>query len=365
MKRRQHAMPVPHAISVIDAAWRLDVPEEPWLQAIVEAAAPALDVGFGIHGMVLDLTSPEGPVRTPVMVGGTDDWQARWREDWWAGVVRDYPAAAHLAATAAGPVAYASDTNRRFLSSMSVWVEYAKALVEQGAATPAMQVHFGPEAAQRASKLYPETLYVGGLDRPGHAVVLCVNLASTRARQPPRAMVRTWARAASHLGAALRLRKALGATKAPPAPEAVVAPGGRLLHAEGEATSKPAREALRLAAIHMDRARSNRRDVSEFERLEAWKALRAGRWSLLDSFERDGRRFLVARPNAPRPKATGQLTLRERQVLDFLAVGHANKLIAYELGISASSVATHLKRAATKLGASSTNELIAMARRGG
>lgn len=355
-------MALPHTISVIDAAWRLDAPEDVWLSAIVEAAAPGLDGGLGVHGMILDLSSREGPVRTPVLVGGTDDWKARWRLDWWERVVRYYPPAAHLAATAAGPVAYASETNSRFLSSMSVWFDYAKRLSQQGFATPAANDIFGPGAAERASKLYPETLYVGGLDRPGHAVVLCVNLAATRTRQPPRAFHRAWSRAASHLGAALRLRQALHETTQPKAPEAVVTPAGQVLHAEGPATSKAARVALREAAINMDRARAQRRSETEDERLERWRALQAGRWSLMDSFESDGRRYLVAHPNSPRPGATGLLTLRERQVLDFLAVGHANKLIAYELGISASSVATHVQRAAKKLGASSTRDLIELAR---
>ena len=120
-----------------------------------------------------------------------------------------------------------------------------------------------------------------------------------------------------------------------------------------------ARQALRDAAIGVDKARASESRLSEFERLERWRALQLGRWSLV---ERDGRRYVIAHRNAPTPKADSKLTLRERQVVDFVAMGHSNKLIAYELGISLSSVATHVRRAAVKLGAKSTQALIALIR---
>jgi DNA-binding CsgD family transcriptional regulator len=52
------------------------------------------------------------------------------------------------------------------------------------------------------------------------------------------------------------------------------------------------------------------------------------------------------------------LSEREAQVVGAAAMGHANKTIAYELGISISSVATHLRRAAAKLGTGSRAEII-------
>ncbi|MBI5481662.1 MAG: helix-turn-helix transcriptional regulator [Deltaproteobacteria bacterium] len=90
----------------------------------------------------------------------------------------------------------------------------------------------------------------------------------------------------------------------------------------------------------------------------AWRALVAGRWSLVDHFDHDGRRFLVARRNDPRVRAPVALTLRERQVAGYACLGHSNKLIAYELGLSPTTIATHLERAARKLGVASRPELI-------
>lgn len=73
----------------------------------------------------------------------------------------------------------------------------------------------------------------------------------------------------------------------------------------------------------------------------------AGCWSLVDSFERDGKRYLIARPGAP--GSVSGLSVRESQVVLFVAMGHALKRIAFELGISQSSVATYLRRGLVKL----------------
>lgn len=52
------------------------------------------------------------------------------------------------------------------------------------------------------------------------------------------------------------------------------------------------------------------------------------------------------------------LTLRERQVLDYLAYGRANKVIAIELGISMRTVEAHRARIFRKLGLRNGLELI-------
>jgi DNA-binding CsgD family transcriptional regulator len=108
-------------------------------------------------------------------------------------------------------------------------------------------------------------------------------------------------------------------------------------------------ESLRRAAKAIDRARSNARS-NEDEALDLWQGLVAGRWSLFDRFDTDGRRFLIARKNDPDVTDPRALTLRERQVLAYAAMGHSLKLIAYSLGISLSSVSTNRRTAMRKLG---------------
>jgi DNA-binding NarL/FixJ family response regulator len=102
-------------------------------------------------------------------------------------------------------------------------------------------------------------------------------------------------------------------------------------------------------------ARINRSDPGEAIRL--WQWLAAGRRSLVDSFDSDGRRYLVAHRNDPDLAAPNALTLSERQIAGYAAMGHANKLIAYELGLSESTVATHLGSAVIKLGVRSRADL--------
>jgi DNA-binding NarL/FixJ family response regulator len=108
-----------------------------------------------------------------------------------------------------------------------------------------------------------------------------------------------------------------------------------------------ARESLRAAAVAADLARARSPDA--VDGLDLHQALVAGRFSLVDTFERDGKRYLIARPSAPASAPTSALSVRETQVAVFAAMGHALKRIAYELGVSQSSVATYLRRALVKL----------------
>jgi DNA-binding CsgD family transcriptional regulator len=83
------------------------------------------------------------------------------------------------------------------------------------------------------------------------------------------------------------------------------------------------------------------------------------RWTLVDAYERDGKQYLVATQNGIRvPKHTA-LSPRESQALGLSALGHSNKLVAYTLGITASTVGVLLHRAAEKLGTHSRPELLA------
>lgn len=87
-----------------------------------------------------------------------------------------------------------------------------------------------------------------------------------------------------------------------------------------------------------------------------WAALVAGRWAVMDSFDRGGARFLLARKRgSSRPPADveASLTSREREVVWLATKGHSNKLIGDELGIAASTVAGHLAKASAKLGVTS------------
>jgi len=107
----------------------------------------------------------------------------------------------------------------------------------------------------------------------------------------------------------------------------------------------------------IDAARSKSGRNDEATALEAWRALVSGTWSLVDVFEKDGRRLLIARENEPGAPAAEPLTLRERQVVVYAALGHSQKLIAYTVGLSVSSVSAQLTRACRKLGVATPMQL--------
>jgi DNA-binding CsgD family transcriptional regulator len=168
------------------------------------------------------------------------------------------------------------------------------------------------------------------------------------------------ARVVAHLISAYRLLRASASHRALQV-EAVLNANGGVEHAEGEARGAEARAALGRAVQSAELARGRMRRAAPVEALDLWKSMVAGRWTLTDQFERDGKRFVVARINEPATVSVKSLTRRESQVVAMASVGHSNKLIAYELGVSEGTVAKLLARAQTKYGAKSVHELVAAA----
>jgi len=181
----------------------------------------------------------------------------------------------------------------------------------------------------------------------------------------PRRVTRVWSRVIAHIVAMHRLRRALsGASGKGRAAdgEAVLSPGARIEHAEGAAKEPSALALLREAAIARERARSRRGRRDPDEALEMWRALVGGRWSIVDRFDHDGRRFLIAHENDPEASGPRALSRRERQVVTRVGMGHSNKLIAYELGLATGAVSAYLHAAMTKLGLGSRIDIARVSR---
>ncbi len=162
-----------------------------------------------------------------------------------------------------------------------------------------------------------------------------------------------WVRLAAHIGAGFRLRKT---SLAPDDAAAVLTPNGKLEHATP--ASEGARADLTNATKAMDRARGKLRRLDADEASSLWRAMVRGEWSLSDWFDHDGKRFVVARENRVASPTMSKLSSRELQVAACAAMGHSNKLIAYDLGLSVGTVSVLLRRAAQKLGASNRTALI-------
>ncbi|MEO6097231.1 MAG: helix-turn-helix transcriptional regulator [Fibrobacteria bacterium] len=160
-------------------------------------------------------------------------------------------------------------------------------------------------------------------------------------------------RIATHLSTAYRLHRRLERVV-----EAVLTPSGKIEHAESTASSNSSLSSLTGAVKLREwaRTRSGRRDSERST--DAWKPLVAGRWSLVDSYERGGRRYITACENAPAPAGIESLSPRERQVSALAELGRSNKVIAYELGLGHSTVRVLLARAASKLGVGTRGDLV-------
>jgi DNA-binding NarL/FixJ family response regulator len=161
-----------------------------------------------------------------------------------------------------------------------------------------------------------------------------------------------WGPVARQLAAAFRLRH--GATWR--TPDAVIAGDGAVVHAAGDAPALLDR--LRHAMLARERARS-RRGVA------LWPELVAGRWTLADRFESDGRRYVIACRNEAAGPALRALSARQRAVLELVARGDSNKAIAIELGVSEPTVSRIVRDAFRRLGTNLAEvvELIAATRR--
>jgi DNA-binding CsgD family transcriptional regulator len=218
-------------------------------------------------------------------------------------------------------------------------------------------------AAQRFFYVYgwKDFLVVNALDPTGHGIYMGMPLPEETSL--PSRVKTVWSRLAIHIAAGYRLRRRLASAGAEPA-EAILTPSGKIEHAEPESQSSAMQTSLREAVRTIERTRGSMRRKEPERAVAEWQGLIAARWTLLEHFESDGKRYLLARRNEPQLRlGFAAVTERERQALGYAALGHTNKLIAYEMGVTPATVGVLLHRAAAKLGTRSRAELIAAYRK--
>jgi DNA-binding NarL/FixJ family response regulator len=322
-------------IRMLEIAYDMTGDDRAWLQAVANVARPELDCGLGIVAYFFDASRTRLKIFDYVSAGAPAEAIDFARR------VHSHPmwrSAELLRATYRSPSAlrYSLDMGSRRMGDL---------LSVTGHAAP-----------------WGRVLLLNAAD-PSHrgCVLGAVDLGSKGARLERKA---SWSRVAAHVASGLRLRRRLAEHQAQPQlDEAILGPSGVLLHAEGVAKIPTARDALRDATLAIEKARGRLRRSEPEAALNLWRGLLDGRWSLIDRFERDGRRLIVAHRNDVTTRGLRALTFRERQVASYAALGHSNKLIAYELGLSLGSVGTHLSAALVKLGAKSRVELVQLAAR--
>ncbi len=190
----------------------------------------------------------------------------------------------------------------------------------------------------------------------GSGVVFAVVLGECRSSTAKERKL--WSQVATHLGAALRLRKlAQGLSLDASLVEAVFDPSAYLHDARGPAVETKAREALRQAVRRIEHSRMTSGPDNPDAALDNWQGLVDGRWSLIDHFDTDGKRFVVAIRNDPTYPDPRGLTQGERQIADYIGAGYSTKQIAYALGVSNAAVNNAAARIQDKLCLSSRAEV--------
>ena len=318
-------------LQAIESAYRLDlVDDEAWMGALLESLLPALSEGFGVLGMFVDASNPqEMRFSDPIGRGAPEQFRANVRSN-----------------------------SAEFSPAV-----FTKALVGQPDLVSTMSSVFGAEALA-ASPIFKEHYESAGLcdallllatDASGRGCAISAGR-STVGAVPP-GLKKPLEHVAIHATTALRLRRALASAAnavnaANEDGEAVLLPSGKLEHATGEAAQPANVEALREAAVAIDRARSLR-TKDPITATELWKGLANGTWSLVDRFDNDGKHYLIAMRNEAAGARIATLNPREAQIAALVALGRSSKLIAYELGLSESTVSRDLSSAMQKLGITS------------
>lgn len=320
------------AVELVEAAYAMDTPHERWQHRLTELAAAQWDGEAG--SIVYDLSEPTRAYRESFIWVGSEKKRAAFM----AMAVPEYPI----------------EIGRMMLSGphlSSVYESLAALRVDPAS------LAFLQNIRDNLPEFDPDWFSHGVTTKdPSHRGLQF----AFSARPITARMRRDWARLASHVAIAYRLRRKLAeasAVSAEPTGEAVIGIDGRCHHAEGDARTAEAREILRAAARSIMRARGSLRRREPDEALEIWRGLVDGRWSLVDRFDGDGKHYLIAHKNPPNLRDHRALSPREAQVAAYLAMGLSNKVIAYALGVETTTVASHVVSIERKLNAGSRTEL--------
>ena len=322
-------------IDFAEAVYDLHVPDEDWFPRVMEAAVALIDHGLGVAGFVgTHSQDSDFPVVEEMHVAsGPEDFPVRLMK-----AMAEMPPESVRPQVQSG-IGVLSEVNAeepRFLQAWRHHIDYAE-----------------------------DGIGVTGLDPNGRGVHIVAPIPKTitlsrleRAR---------WQMLAAHMSSGLRLRSAISKEpldqetddRLPCGADAVLdANTFGLTDAVNDARLPDSVRALRDAAVQIDRARGPLRREDPHEALEIWWALLRGRWSMVEWFDTDGRRYVLAVPNAPAVLDPRGLTKRECQVVAYAALGDSHKLIAYRLGISRATASNALRSAMRKLGVSTQAQLV-------
>ena len=324
------------SIALVEAAYNLELGPAEWLPNLLRAGAGILDLGQGCAATLWAGTSSNGE-----------------------------PLVSQLHAESGPP-----DLAMRFArAAQELDPDFARAAPVPGeprvqTLTQARGRH--PEAHDVLTKHLDckDILSLWAMDPDHHGVGIHIPCATEI--EPSRKARERWHMLSVHIATGHRLRRRLGqtprgtpVTQIPLDAVALLDPKhSSVAEAAGEVKSDRALDEIRKAAIGVDLARAQLRSGETCEALRLWEAVLRGRWSIVDWFDTDGRRFILALPNASHLRDPRGLTERELQVATHVGAGESSKLVAYRLGVSRSRVSELLRQAMRKLGVQTTGQLV-------
>jgi DNA-binding CsgD family transcriptional regulator len=323
---------VKHNLSdVIDLAYRVDLPRDEWLSRLAESVHCRRGLGEGALAYELDLS----PFDQPARLGS-------------------------VAATS-GIEVFARNTEplHRTLASSAYHRVFRIgthcATVRVRMAEEGMRLDEYPRLAWMIEASGARDIWAVATANPtGRTLTIAIPIKHDYV--PTRAERQVWRKVGIHIAAGHRLRDSIAGESPARDADAILRPDGRTVHLTRRAVSH--QEALTRAVRAIDTARARDYRYGSNETLELWTGLVEGTWSLIDWEDTDGSRLFLAVENDPETTASRRLTQKEAQVATYVAQRHPYKLVAYELGISISTVSTHLRKALKKLGLSSRMELV-------
>jgi hypothetical protein len=327
-------------LTILEAAYAEATDEEAWLSGVLAAAGPWIDQGRGVMAHRYLQSEDElrlGDVQAsgdldPAFAEAANAWSRRVEASWSAPGFRQ--------------------TMRSFYPRVPL-VSTINELTQLEGEDAVKLLDESHSMAPPDSFRGTNTVGILAGNPSGHGCLLFSHGVKPKLTRGARTL---WTQIATHIAAGYRLVVRETSVGAPLEPSAVLEPSGRVHHLGPDAAAE--RETLSRAVRAVDRARGKLRRTDPQEAVALWKGLVAGQWTLVDQIDHDGRRFVVARRNAPEGRAWQTLNASELAVLSYAAHGQSHKLIAYELGLTVTGVARRFVSAARKVGAASRIELV-------
>ncbi|AWV89761.1 helix-turn-helix transcriptional regulator [Bradymonas sediminis] len=312
-----------HVVQIVHAAYRLDGDDEGWLNELVEMMAPRFERGRGMVGFRWRVDQGRVIPLEFVTCKGREGDEAMFRT-----LLQNLdPTRARLA--------YEQPYCYRSLSEIA----QAHPVLHDLRDDSDMQ-----HLAHQRDVIDFEMLRVDEARCQGW--MFSVMRSEVAGLEPARRAL--WECVAAHIAAGARLRQRLDRADLDGAAAIYDPVTDRLDIRENTLKLGSRRETLR----SMIAARRQADALAEHRPLEAmalWQGLVAARWSLLDVLDSDGRAYTILRENPVEVRSIVGLSERERQVAYLVGRGHHTKLVAYELGLSPSTVRTQLRSAMRKL----------------